>query len=352
MAFGDMLLSGPESPGRNIAIPSIGDVQNFFPEGSGWTITGLAQKLAVISDECVIGWAGSKLGAQLAAQDLRDLAASERLTPEGIQHFINNLNVDTRRLGTSLLGLLRTDQGFQGFAYEPDLQTTLADGTPVTLAGTGAALIAKMLRTSRRSRLRTDDAKMHPAVKAYELGLQLGGVHLRMEEAHDDQLLQFFGGLYEVAVFNGERFTKDRGVTYVLWAGKEHDAQGFAKPDHIVTTNYLDDVLVLRSQKLLWDGSGKFQVGDVQVHTVNPIYKRAGLPFHPTPATVVQQTPWLCHCFLARRLDGRTRQLAIVERPKYDGSDNFSIEAKEGIILKVNWKRQFWLDLQSAIEAP
>jgi len=173
-----------------------------------------------------------------------------------------------------------------------------------------------------------------------------------MEEAHSSQLLKFFGGFYEVAVFNGERFTKDLGVTYVLWAGKELDSQGFATPNHIITTTYLDDVLVLRSQKLIPTGGGQFQMGEVQVHVVDPIYGRSGPSVSATPATVAQETPWRCHCLLAQKPDGRIRQLAFVERPKYDGSDNFSIDTRDGIVLKVNWKKQFWIDLHSAINAP
>ncbi|WP_428507385.1 hypothetical protein [Roseateles sp.] len=350
MAFGDMLVSGPERTDRKIGIPSIGDVTNFFPEGSGWSITGLAQKLVIVSDECVVGWAGSQLGARMAIHDLRSLASSERLTPASIRHFLDNMNVDTRNLGTSLLGLLRTDAGFERFAFDPSCEATMLDGTPVTLAGSGANTIAKFLSTSRRTRLRQDDSAVHPAEKAYELGLQIAGVHLRMEEAHDAQLLQYFGGLYEVAVFNGERFTKDLGVTYVLWEGKDPDANGFSRPSHIITTNYFDDVLVFRSQKLVWKEGTTFVAGDLQVHSISPIYGRTDPSFRPTPAMVVQQTPWTCHCFLTRRSNGSIRQLAIVQRPNYDGSDNFSIEAREGIVVKVNWKKQFWEDLQFAIE--
>jgi hypothetical protein len=44
VVFGDLLTTAETEPGdRIVAVPAIGDVRDFF-EGSGWTVTGLAQK--------------------------------------------------------------------------------------------------------------------------------------------------------------------------------------------------------------------------------------------------------------------------------------------------------------------
>lgn len=352
MVMSDMLLSGPERPDTNTSLPVVGDVRNIFPEGSGWTLTGLVQKMAIVADNCVVAWAGSRLGAQAAIRSLKELAQDTPLNSEIVREFMANLPEDTLRLGISLLGFVKDEGGFTKIAHEPDVELELADGTPACLAGTGAALFGRFLSSSHKSRIRGVDANVHPAQLAYELGLQTAGVHLRMENANDDQLLQFFGGFYEVAVWNGERFTKDRGVTYILWEGNEPSRKGFARPSLIITTNYIDDVLLLKSQPLIWTSKDKFNIGQVQLHVSSPVYERAKFDPILTPKDIDHRTPWMCHCILAMRRDGTVRKLAITDRPKYDGSDLITLDVKEGVVLSINWKKQFWFDLEQAIEDP
>lgn len=352
MVLSDMLLSGPERPKANSSLPVVGDVRSVFPDGSGWTITGLVQKTAIVSDNCIVAWAGSRLGAQVAIGSLRELAQTTPLNAEVVRKFMADLPVDTVRLGISLIGFVKDESGFTRIAHEPDLEMKLSDGTPVCLAGTGAASLGRFLATSQRDRIRGSDTNVHPAQLAYELGLQTAGVHLRMENANDEQLLQFFGGFYEIAVWNGERFTKDRGVTYILWEGAEPSRNGFARPSLVITTNYVDDVLLLKSQPFIWTTNDKFEIGRIQLHVSSPVYEPAKLDRPPVPKDIDQRTPWLCHCILARQRDGRVRRLAIADRPKYDGSDLVTLDVKEGVVLAVNWKKQFWIDLQQAIEGP
>lgn len=346
MVFGDMLLSGPEDTSKICSLPTIGDVRNVFPEGSGWTITGTTQKIAIISDGCVVVWAGSKLGARFAIKELYQLASKQEITLSLIEATLRDINSDIAHLGTSLLGVVRSESGFETFAYQPDEKIIMADSTPVCLAGSGARPVAQFLT---RVRLRPDYP--HSAERAYSLGLQLGGIHLRMENANDNQLLQYFGGGYEVAVYNGERFTKDSGVTYILWDGRDPDhLSRFAHPSLVLTMNYVEGVLLIYSQKFEVKAGGKFEIGEISVNLVNPIYRNVDLSFTPTPASISQKTPWIVHCCLAKNGDG-VKVITMIERQKHDGSDNINMDVQEGIILSVNYKKQFWHNLVAAIAA-
>lgn len=349
MFFGDMLLSGPETLGRTGAIPTIGAVTNFFPEGSGWTITGLVQKIAIVADNCVVAWAGSQIGAQVAITKLREIAQAQVITSEVVKCFLSDLPQELLSLDLSLIGCLRTDQGFEHFVYGSVIETKMLDGTLVQLAGSGAETVAHVVATAQRGRLRTNDTLPHSAQKAYELGLQLGGLHLRREELHGDTLLQYFGGGYEVAVYNGERFTKDRGVTYVLWSGRELDAQGRPRPDHILTTTYVNDVLLVFSQKLIFGEGAGFNIGEIQLHQINPAHGRVKLPFQPGLELINPKTPWLCHCFLVN-VKGTALQVAIVDRPSYDGTDSIELERNNGLVVKVHWRKEFWENLQFSFD--
>jgi len=61
---GDILLSGLEVLGKEVHIPTIGNIDSVFPEGSGFSIVGLCQKLCIVNDRIAIGWAGKRFSAR------------------------------------------------------------------------------------------------------------------------------------------------------------------------------------------------------------------------------------------------------------------------------------------------
>lgn len=350
MVMSDMLLSGPERPDTNTSLPVVGDVRNVFPEGSGWTITGVVQKMAIIADNCVVVWAGSRLGAQAAIRSLKELAQAAPLNSEIVREFMANLPEDILRLGINLLGFVKDEGGFTQIALEPDAELELSDGTPVSLAGSGTRLMHKFLS---RSRILGLDANFHPAACAYAIGLQTAALHLRMEIDTDEQLLHFFGGFYEIAVWNGERFTKDRGVTYIMWEAKWGLSNSLALPTLIITTNYINDVLLLKAQPFIWTSTDdKFKIGRVQIHAASPVDQRINFDTVVAPKDIEHKTPWMCHCICATRRDGTIGRAALVNRPKYDGNDLIELDVKEGVVLRINWKKEFWQHLEKAIEDP
>src|SRR5687767_13267623 len=56
--IGDVLLSGKEEVGRYLNLPTVGDTRPVYPEGSGFVIAGLRQKISVLAENLVVGWAG------------------------------------------------------------------------------------------------------------------------------------------------------------------------------------------------------------------------------------------------------------------------------------------------------
>lgn len=108
VVFGDLLLTGPRESSRQVAVPAIGDVHDFFG-GSGWSILGLEQKVVLINQHCVLAWAGSWLGASVAISELRFLASTQVLTADGVRAFLAG-HPDVRAQGV----------GFIGWVYESE----------------------------------------------------------------------------------------------------------------------------------------------------------------------------------------------------------------------------------------
>src|SRR5687768_569719 len=87
VVFGDLLLTGPASAGKRVALPTQGPDHDFFGD-SGWAISGLTQKVNIVSPNCAIAWAGSWLEARCAISGLRDLAQSQTLTTDVVRSFL------------------------------------------------------------------------------------------------------------------------------------------------------------------------------------------------------------------------------------------------------------------------
>lgn len=351
MILSDMLLSGEQVDGKRVAIPTIGEVSNFFPDGSGWTITGLTQKIAIVSDECVVAWAGSWIAARMAISELKDIADEQLLTPETVTHFFQNLDEGIKALGLSIVGLLWTHDGFFKISFNAELDYKTNDKVSVSSAGSGADYLRVFLETSRRGeRIGGTNPNVHPAQLAYETGLQIGACFLRSENTLGDPLRLYFGGGYEVAVFNGERFTKDRGITYVLWDWRGADQGHLPFPCLIIVYEYKGDVLYVHSQEFKPKAEKLgFDIGAIHIGTIGPIYRRIPLPDNLTPASISKQSPWICHAFIGMSPDGTIRRAALVDRLKHDGTDKLSFETNQGVIIKINAKKEFWRDLDKML---
>jgi len=87
MLISDLLLSGPEPPGQKFAIPTVGDVTTVFPEGSGFTPTGLNQKVAFIGGDLVLAWAGCRLKARTVIKGLIERNKQQPLSKDSLADY-------------------------------------------------------------------------------------------------------------------------------------------------------------------------------------------------------------------------------------------------------------------------
>lgn len=313
--FGDLLLSGPERLDARVSIPTVGDVRNFYPEGSGWSITGLQQKIVLISDNCAIAWAGSWLGARIAILNLRELVSRQKLTAQILRNFMDNMNEDTIKLGTSFVGLLVSDGQVLYFKRDAEGFNDPSVGT-VFVEGTGKTAFKEILATGVLANIQPSGDPT-PVDVAASTGLMIAGMLLRNEHASGANLLEYFGGGYEVAVHTVNGFKKLGNMTFVMWDAEVTGDSVSITPLFIAKQQYVEDVLLLRSA-MLRSENGIPALVDEQLHVILPIYKTKSEVELPAPVDVPYQSPLLCHCFLVRS----GAQIAVYTRIQRSGPDS------------------------------
>src|SRR5258708_5095883 len=88
--MGDVLLSGDEEVGRSPNIPTVGDTNSVYPEGSGWVISGLKQKISIVGANLLVGWAGGRSIAQTTIKELIDQNSKVPFTRDRLGSFFKN----------------------------------------------------------------------------------------------------------------------------------------------------------------------------------------------------------------------------------------------------------------------
>lgn len=348
--LGDLIVSGPEEPSRTVGIPTIGRVTDFFPEGSGWTITGFQQKVTIVSDECAIAWSGSHLGACVAIEKMRERAKSGRITRFTVSDLFASLRADLASLDTTLLGFVVDSDGPFQFAFGDFDKCTRADGSKVLISGTGAEYLKKTLARGDVVRAWGENSAVHPAERAFEKAILTGGSLLRTERPLGFTLRRYFGGSYEAAVWNGERFTKDASITYILWDGRDPDQYGFAHPTRLISHLYDNGHLLMRVQELTQTAPGKFKFGECSLGIVQSMNRDQ--PYdQPITTSRFQHDPrWICHCFLVAR-GGKVQPFSMLERC-YPAPGPYSrFETHRGIVTGIHMKGAFWRTLQQVFDA-
>jgi hypothetical protein len=247
--IGDLVLSGPEWSGSStVGIPTIGDSRNIFPEGSGFVISGITQKVNILSENLMIAWAGRAFVAKTLLKDLADQIPPEGLTFHGLQEFLDRFRESKEKNDIQLIGCITEGPAALSFTLGGERFNASSFGE-VYLAGTGAADAKSILNSSELPIIL--DGSMTPTTDAITRALIVAGHLLQLELNTGSTLLQYYGGGYEVATLVGGRLQKIGDVTYLFWiVDATRDPMHLSNPYHAVRIEYRNDVLVLRTARI------------------------------------------------------------------------------------------------------
>ena len=333
VVFGDLLVTGNTSNPRTVAVPAVGEVHDFF-EGSGWSILGLQQKVTLISDRCMLAWSGGWLGAKVAIAELREMAAKTQLTADCVRAFLS-ADSDVSRHETSFVGWVHEESGnrFAQFRHDAEVINAGSLGR-MSLQGTGSEAIKELVELWKGLEERAT-GEVNSAVRAIATGFSMSSILLRAELHGGDSaptLRAMFGGGYEVGAYFNGAFRKVSNLTFLIWRAQvTAEGVNLTLPELLLKQTYLNDVLMLRSARVLSDGHSEPQLVDEQGHMILPMYEVREKPTRHDIAAISFQSPILCHCFLVS--GNEANDLMIYTKVQYTRSPSMSpvrIEDAEG----------------------
>ncbi len=108
--MGDLLISGDESPQSSLNVPTIGDIDQIFPQGSGYLPTSLNQKLSIMNDNLAIAWAGTKISANVIFRQLLKECKKNPIGASGICRPSSQISIKTMGLTWGLLALVMMEK--------------------------------------------------------------------------------------------------------------------------------------------------------------------------------------------------------------------------------------------------
>lgn len=213
LLIGDVLIAGELDRTLAVPIPTVGSSLEVFPGDSGFAPTTLRQKLAVLSPNLAIGWAGSQIAARHVIGDMR-ARAGRIVTAEDLELQLRDSISDLGALPLDLVGCLRltperwhffgAGSGFQRF----ESSATFGRGVA---AGSGA----EMLQGGLVLRSTPGSPGVNPTNQTMNYISAALGYLISKEFEASSPLLQFYGGMYEMIYYDGRTFRKRNDVSFL-----------------------------------------------------------------------------------------------------------------------------------------
>lgn len=260
--MGDLLLSVSDFP-TNVSVPTKNSAL-ILPAGSGKVPFGLRQKLSIISDDLVIGWAGNSDSARQLVEDLRKKNEREPFTFETLRAYLGSL---VNLSEVSFTGFIKNGECFQSFDFDCETISSNPFGE-ICVIGTGAKSIEKYLNGLD---WQGDANAGNELTQSTLMMLSLSGSLLSSEIRTGFSLSKLFGAGYEIATVVDGAFTKVSDITYLFWdSWTDGDRVQIRFPNRSLKISYAGDILVIRVDILNHLG-GKEMACDTQQFFISPV---------------------------------------------------------------------------------
>jgi hypothetical protein len=326
--IGDLLLSGPELSDGTIHIPTIGNINAVFPEGSGYSITGLSQKVCVVNDNLVVGWSGALVAAKLVIAQLIKEGAKRIFAFNDLKSFFERDLDPWCKNNLSMVGFSHDGKGIFSFGFSSPVIPTTNFGE-VRPIGSGTDRFIPMLESFQTP---FECPDVNPLEKAVGTVLAASTYMIGEEISMHSGLLHFYGGGFEMASWVGKRFQKIDDITYMFWhvIDEKNSALRLSMPKILLKFSYHKDMLLIR--RVEHKGSrGNPLAGhyDGSVYLVGPICRSVSPDeidqiMSAGPPTF--NSRFICHFVIIERTDGTVE---VLNRVTYSGSGGHPVRFVE-----------------------
>ena len=252
--LGDLLLSRKGKSGDAIDIPAANDINKLLPESSMRHVSGMVQKLNILSDRLIVAWAGSRSQAHTMIRELSELDRSATtLFRADIEKLIMGVPENDRD-ELSLIGSVclpnykqEGDLYIEHFSYRTTKCTR--PGEVIHVAGSGADdLINLMPRiVNGRPPPSNIDEGLYEWVKQTAIGTLGQFVGQEMLLGHN--LPNWWGGAFETAVIEDQAFKKIKDTLFTFWRLLPDESGEFLHLGLIpkfLKYDYFEDVLIVQ----------------------------------------------------------------------------------------------------------
>lgn len=317
LLIGDLLLSRAY-PDEKFIVPT--NIARPSPLNLKKDVAGLRQKLAVVSENIIVGWAGRATTAQSVIGELVDRCTTEQFNIQLLNEYLSRERVSTwEEIG--IVGLIREPSSHKlmrfGASYDSTPNTALGD---VDSIGTGSPDFQRFVRTVGISP-QTVVGETNIAHSSMMKGLAIAGTLLLIEIGSGENLKEFYGGGYEVATYAEDRFQKMDDVTFCFWR-TQYDGKGVTipwGPETIFHYSYQNDLLIIRALEMQYHPDGTSGIANAMTYRVPPIYRfLTPEEKNNEPPTRGMNAKTICHFFMTQN-KGELDKLADVYTTLHSG---------------------------------
>lgn len=271
---GDLAISGPDDKSKAI-VPTVHNIESRFPEGSGWTILGVRQKVVLISERFGVAWAGFRLGADEAIGLLR--GAADHLSSQAeVQAVLSTMDRSDVTMGVTLVGWLREGGDWTRFVFRKMGLERVEHREPIFF-GSGADDLRWAHEMAEKAPLPGDaDERLRSACRC----ALMNGYMMQREVSLYGPLLTYAGCGWEAASIRYDRLEKLDIVSHLLWDCELNGDSVKLRPIRVLKNFYRDGFLLVRTAKLRFGSTHEeLELMEEAVHIVGA----PGMPKYELP---------------------------------------------------------------------
>ena len=221
--IGDLLVSRDGEAAEQVDIPASKDINAMLPTSVGRSIVGLQQKIIIVNDRLIVSWAGSYIQARALIRDIRTAVDRGASSYEAIDEVIENVP-ESDRNDVSLIGTVLTPDSEQRGAtrlsnFHYGACRCVFGDVEVVAAGTGADDLFQLLQQILAAEPlpncdRESDEFFNCVMK---LGYALTAYLVGDETSTGQNILDWWGGAFEVATYTSGKFEKFSNSLHTSW---------------------------------------------------------------------------------------------------------------------------------------
>lgn len=344
LMLADLLLSGPVEASDVTTLPSVDVAFTNAPSNYEGPV-GLCQKIVLIGDNLVIGWAGKRTTAMDFISELQFRSEYESFNPQRFDEFIKMQPPSTWR-EIRFTGFISYKENSplgnpppikaDSFGLASDQIKTPSIGN-IFIIGSGRDLLVDYFKQIYQE---PPDIDSHPnlAVQSVLHGTSTIGDFLSMEHFARESLDVAFGGGYELAVASHEKFVK-LNMLYVFWRGwASADYKSFSFYDYpflLFRYEYINDLLVIRTIAMQ-EPAEKPRPMD-SIFLAPPVYRYLTAEEKSSPPSPPIMTDWICNFVQVIFPDGTWKTLTLMGCK----SDWLKFKEENGQVVGLSYSDEF-----------